>query len=151
MSQRSIPKPSPLPSAPLASGSSHPPFEKPATIANSYAEDVSKSKSTPRYRTTKGMVIIILAALVAVGIAVGVAVGVTQSKNNRAGAAAVKSGEENQLPTNAATNTGGGTPGIATTGIATTPVAPPGAVSPSPYITGSRHTTGGGTPIQTNG
>jgi len=86
MSQHSISELFPLPSAPLATGTSYPPFEKPAvtppSTANSYTEDLSKSKSTPWYRTTKGLAIIIVIVLVVVGIIVGVAVGVTQGKKN---------------------------------------------------------------------
>jgi len=141
MNLHSIPKPSTLPSAPLASGSSHPPFEKPAAIANSYAEEVSKSKSTPWYRTTKGLVIIIVAASVVVGIAVGVAVGVTQSNKNKSQSGeALKSGEEDQLPTSAATNVGG--TGVSTGGGGTGVATNTGVVTNSNGFTGIR-------PIQT--
>ncbi len=70
------------PFAPLAS-----PLEKPAvnppSAAISHSKDVKNSTSTPWYRTTKGLAIIIAGSFVVVGVIVGVAVGVTQSKNNR--------------------------------------------------------------------
>lgn len=70
------------PVAPLAS-----PLEKPAvnppSAANTYPKDVIKLTSTPWYRTTKGLAIIIAGSFVVAGVIVAVAVGVTQSKNNR--------------------------------------------------------------------
>jgi len=113
MSQRSIPKLSPLPSAPLTSGRSYPPFEKPAVTVNNYAKDVRDSESPPWYRRTKLLVVIIVAALVVVGIAVGAAVGVTQSNKNKSqSSGTLKSSEENQLPTSTTTLNAGGTRGV---------------------------------------
>ena len=50
---------------------------------NGYVADVTKSRPTPWYRTTKGIAIIIVVAFVVVGVIVGVAVGVTQSMKNK--------------------------------------------------------------------
>jgi len=73
----------PPPSVPLASGS-HRPLEKTAPPTTSgYVTDVTKSRPTPWYRTTKGIAIMIVVAFVVVGVIVGVVVGVTQSMKNK--------------------------------------------------------------------
>jgi len=79
-----LPKTVPPPSVPLASGSHHRPVEKTAPPTTSgYATDVTKSRPTPWYRTTKGIAIMIVVAFAVVGAIVGVAVGVTQSMKNK--------------------------------------------------------------------
>jgi len=79
----SRPQTVPPPSLPPPSGS-HGSREKstvpPLPVTNSYSVDLTKSQSTLWYRTTKGIVFIIVIASVVVGAVVGVAVGVTQSK-----------------------------------------------------------------------
>jgi hypothetical protein len=127
MSQHSISELAPLPSAPLASGSFHPPLEKPAVTplssANSYSEDVRQSESTPWYRTTKGLVIILVIVFAVVGIIVGVAAGVTQS--NKKGSDGGTTREPNGLtPAGATTSNAGGIvpPRIVTSSIGNGPI-----------------------------
>ena len=118
-----LPSPPPLPIAPPASRSSQPPVEIPAVTplpeANGYSKDVSTSKSTQStawYRTTKGLAIVILVALVVVGVTVGVAVGVTQTKKNGQASGAAMHPNEVASSSNAA--------GVGATGGATNNVVP---------------------------
>ena len=124
----SEPEPSHSPSALLASGSSHPPLEKftvtPLSASNGYSKDVPESKSTPWYRTTKGVAIIIVVALVLVGVAVGVVVSVTKNKKGSSMSGAVR----DQTQPSASSNTPAG-------GIIPTPGV--GSPTPSPLTTAS--------------
>jgi hypothetical protein len=54
-----------LPSAPLASGSSHHPLEKPTItpLFNGHSKDVTKPKPIPWYRKTKGIAMMIVGTL----------------------------------------------------------------------------------------
>lgn len=105
------------PAVPPASGS-HSSLEKsavtPQSASNAYSNNFTKSKSTPWYRTTKGLAIMIIVAFVVVGVIVGVAVGVTQSKKTpnqvTAGVAGV-AGATGAIATQGAVSTQGGTAG----------------------------------------
>ena len=75
------------PFAPSASGSSHPPRERSAVTpwpaANGYSKDVNTLKSTPWYRTSKGIVFIAAVAFAIVVVIVCItAIVATQNKNN---------------------------------------------------------------------
>ena len=101
----------------------------PPSASNGYSKDVIQSKSTPWYRTTKGLVIIIVVALVLVGVVVGAVFGVTQSKkgNNKSGALKDQDG----VTQTSASSTAGG--------IASGSIVPPSpnTLTPSPLITAS--------------
>jgi len=70
----------------------HPPPSRPQTVPptsyekaapiNGYSTEFSEARRTPWYRTTKGLAIIIVVAVLFVGVVVGVPVGVTQSRKN---------------------------------------------------------------------
>jgi len=78
-------QPQPTP-GPLGSQTS---LEKPPGVpptTNGYSQqDNFTSKPIPWYKTTKGIAILIVAAVVLVGVVVGVAVGVTHKNNSAAG------------------------------------------------------------------
>ena len=125
-----------------------PPLEKPPITpilaANGYPKDVGKSNATPWHRTTKGLAIIIVGALVLVAVIVGVAVGVSQSKKSSNASGATLYPTEVAPSTSAAT----GGSGIATTAppAASTSAAPNGggiATTAPPAATTSAATDGG--------